>query len=54
MLKYETISKATLLFQNAIWIELLSKYFTENKSDSIVSTENIWCYCRVGNEKGVK
>ena len=41
ILKGEIATKCTLLFQNEIFPEPLSKYFTENKNHSLVNTENI-------------
>ena len=45
------IANSNLLFQNVILLELLWKYFTENKNHSLVNTENIWCFRRMGEEK---
>ena len=30
---------------------ILSKYFIENKNHSLVNTENIWCFCRMGQDE---
>ena len=35
-------------FQNVILLELQRKYFTENRNDSIVKTENLWYFCQMG------
>ena len=45
------IYKSTFHFQNVTLLELLSKYFTENKHDFIVNTDNIWCFCRMGQDE---
>ena len=50
-LQYKIIVKSSFLFQNVILLELLSKYFTENKNDLIVNTENIWRFCQMGEEE---
>ena len=47
----EIVTKSTLLFQNVILLELLSKYFAENKNQSVVNTENSWCFCRMGEDE---
>ena len=52
ILQGEIITKPTLLFQNVILLELLSKYFTENKNHFLVNTENIWCFSRMGEDEG--
>ena len=51
ILKGEIATKCTLLFQNEIFPEPLSKYFTENKNHSLVNTENNWCFCRMGEDE---
>ena len=33
-----------------ILLELFSKYFTENKNHSLVNAENVWCFCRMGED----
>ena len=38
ILQGEIVIKSTLLFQNVILLELLSKYFAENKNQSLVNT----------------
>ena len=38
ILQGEIVTKSTLLFQNVILLELLSKYFAENKNQSVVNT----------------
>ena len=50
ILQGEIITKPTLLFQNVILLELLSKYFTENKNHSLVNTENVLCFCQMGED----
>ena len=51
ILKGEIATKCTLLFQNEIFPEPLSKYFTEKKNHSLVNTENNWCFCRMGEDE---
>ena len=51
ILQVEVITKSTLLFQNVILLELSSKYFSENKNHSLVNTENISCFSRMGEDE---
>ena len=45
------ITNITKFNEKMILLELLPKYFNENKSGFIVKTENIWRFCRMGKDE---